>query len=232
MFGSPGLVAGDEGRSWSREVLLVAAGALAIAAGAFFLRRRRAPADGEPEPRGVLETVATLVAIFGGLVGLAGQLGARIGPEERSPPDATITVREVHPRITRGEYAVKTASRFRPTPEDRREVGNVIWLEVDLKGYGDRRPEMQWGLYDADAGEVLLPETAGESPLWLESADVQTVILPIWVGYPQSARFKAQFWLMEHGRIRQMASTGLMRGSKYRYACKSEIHASTPGAKN
>jgi hypothetical protein len=233
MLGAEGFVVGDEGRSWAWQVLLVAAAALGIAISAYVMRRRRAAVVGASrEPRGVLEVVATLVAVFGGLVGLAGQFGARIGPEESPPPEATVSVREIHPRVTRGEYATKTNSTVRLSLEDQREVGNVIWLEIHLTGYRDRKPKVQWGLYDADAGEVLLPTTAKQTDLKVESADVQTLILPIWVGYPQSARFKAQFRLLERDRVRQMASTGLMRGSKYRYACKREIHASTAGATN
>lgn len=166
-----------------------------------------------------------VVAIFGGLVGLAGELGARIAPETSSAPEATMTVREVHPRITRLDYARKTGSRVPLTKEDQREVGNVIWLEIHLEGYRDHRLDVQWGLYDADAGEALLPTTAKRARINVRAADVQTDFVPIWVGYPQSRRFEAQFRLVERGAVRQMAATGLMRGSKYRYACVGDLSA-------
>lgn len=223
LLGVEGEVVGDERRSWATFALLVALSSVAIAGGAYLLRRRRAAAaGGEVKPRGSLEQVATVVAIFGGLVGLAGQFGARLGAETPPPPEAEITIREVHPRITRGEYAAKTDSTVALSSLDKREVGNVVWLEIRLKGYRDKRLALQWGLYDRDAGEALLPTTAKQIGLDRESADVQTLILPIWVGYPQSERFEAQYRLLEGQAVRDMAATGVMRGSKYRYACEGE----------
>ena len=137
-----------------------------------------------------------------------------------------MTIREVHPRITRGEYADKTDAKVRLTPEDKREVGNVVWLEIRLKGYRDKRLDVQWGLYDLDAGEALLPATAKKIHLDLEPADVQTLILPIWVGYPLSERFEAQYRLLEDNQVREMTATGVMRGSEYRYACKTDTSSS------
>jgi len=228
LLGVQGSVVGDERRSWVTVALLVALSSVAVAGAAYWLRRRRAAADdAEVKPRGLLEQVATVVAIFGGLVGLAGELGARLGAEAPPPPEAAMMIREVHPRITRGEYADKTDAKVRLTPEDEREVGNVVWLEIRLKGYRDKRLDVQYGLYDLDAGEALLPATAKKIHLNLEPADVQTLILPIWVGYPLSERFEAQYRLLEDNAVREMTATGVMRGSKYRYACKQDATSSS-----
>lgn len=127
-----------------------------------------------------------------------------------------MAVREVHARITRGEYASKTGALIALSETDKREVGDVIWLELDLRGYGELQP--QYGLYDPDLGGALLPGTAKQLPL-RDDADAQRSYVPIWVGYPKSQRFQAQFRLLEHGRVRQMASTPKMRASRYRYAC-------------
>jgi hypothetical protein len=223
MLGVQSRTSGDRGGGWIVPALVVAAVALTIAAGAYYLRRRRAAAQGRREPKGPLETVATIVGIFGTLVGVAGALGARLGADAPPAPEAVMIVREVHPRVTRGEYAAKTNARVKLSQEDRREVGNVVWLELQLTGYQGARPVVEWGLYDRDAGETLLPTTAKRASLKVEDADVQTIFLPIWIGYPQSARFQAQFRLLERNSVRQMAATGQMRGTNYRYACKRDV---------
>jgi hypothetical protein len=67
------------------------------------------------------------VAIFGGLAGLAVQFIPGIGVREAVPTEARLVVREVHARITRGEYAKKTGVDTRGVPKiDLREVGDVI----------------------------------------------------------------------------------------------------------
>jgi hypothetical protein len=209
--------------------MATAAGAMAFAITAFVIRRRRAPPGQSPESRGTLETVASLVAIFGGLVGLAVQFIPGLGVEEHPPPEAAMTVREVHARITRDEYAMTTGSKVKLSEEDRREFGNVIWLEIQLRGYRGRNPSLQYGLYDPDAGGALLPGTAKEVDLLVKPNDVQTALAPIWVGYPKSARFEAQCRLLESRRVRQMASTGRMRGSGYRYACRTTSASASTG---
>ena len=129
-------------------------------------------------------------------------------------------VREVHPRITRDAFAVATrTSRRGIGTTDRREVGNVIWLEIALRGYADKRPLLQYGLYRYK-DEVLLPNTAKQVPIHVADADAQTSFVPIWVGYPSRDLFQAQFRLLVDGRVRQMAKTGQMSGSAHRYACQ------------
>lgn len=224
MLALGGSVAGDEEPSWGWLVVLIVAAAVLLAGTMFVIRRRRAKAEGKaPESRGPLETTATLVAIVGGIAALAAQFIPGVGVDEDPPPEASMAVRQVHSRITRGEYATQTGSTVRLSRDDRREVGNVIWLEIELKGYRDRRPALQYGLYDRGpaADGALLPQTAKEVGLLVENKDAQTSLVPIWVGYPKSAQFEVQFRLLEGRRVRRMARTGKMRGSSYRYACSA-----------
>jgi hypothetical protein len=217
MLGLGGSVTLRDGTPWGWLEIALAAAASLFAIIAFRLRRRH---GGQPEtrpPRGVLETVATLVAVFGGIAGLAVQFFPAVAGDHPAP-EAAMAVREVHARITRGEYASKTGAGIQLSETDKREVGDVIWLEIDLRGYGGLQPQLQYGLYDPDLGGALLPGTAKQVPM-RDDGDAQRSYVPIWVGYPKSQRFQAQFRLLEHGRVRQMTSTGEMRASRYRYAC-------------
>lgn len=220
MLGIAGTVSRDDAPTWGLVLLVAAAGAgLFVVTAA--LRRGRAPAGAAPSEDRVAR-VATLVGIVSGLVGLAVTLFPGVAASERPPEQAKLSVREVHPRITRYEYALKTgARRDRVTiPKiDGREVGNVIWLEIELQGYAGKHPMLQYGLYRY-AGEELLPNTAKEVPLPVEQADAQTSFVPIWVGYPIAERFQAQFRLTEDKQVREMAKTGPMNGSTVRYSCR------------
>jgi hypothetical protein len=215
MLGLPGTIGGD--RTSSIGVLLIV---LAICSGllALFVWRRRRR-RGASEPRDLLETASTLIAIIGGVAGLAVQFIPGIGIDRPPAPDALMDVREVHARITHGEYADKTRSAERLSRADRREIGNVVWLELQLEGYRDERLGLQYGLYRPRAGGALVPGTAREIDLKPERQDVETSFLPIWVGYPKEGGFQAQFRLIEAGQVRQMAATGPMRGSQQRYIC-------------
>ena len=178
-------------------------------------RRRR----GSSEPRDALETISTVIAIVGGVVGLAVQFVPGIGIDDPPPPEAHMDVREVHARITHGEYADKTRTADRLSAADRREIGNVVWLELDLKGYRDKRLGLQYGLYRPSAGGALVPGTAREIDLTTERQDVESSFLPIWVGYPKEGKFQAQFRLIQNEQVRQITATGQMRGSQQRYTC-------------
>jgi hypothetical protein len=215
MLGLPGTIGGDGRSSWG--VLLIV---LAICSGAVaFVIWRRRRRRGRSEPRDPLETVSTMIAIVGGVVGLAVQFVPGIGIDRPPAPEALLRVRVAHARITHGEYADKTRSAERLSRDDRREVGNVVWLELDLKGYRDKRLGLQYGLYRPGGGGALVPGTAREIDLRPERQDVETSFLPIWVGYPKQGRFQAQFRLIQAGQVRQMAATGTMRGSRQRYVC-------------
>jgi hypothetical protein len=215
MLGLPGTIGGDDRSSWG--ALLIT---LAICSGllAFVIWRRRRRRSSS-QPRDALETISTVIAIVGGVVGLAVQFVPGIGIDDPPPPEAHMDVREVHARITHGEYADKTRSAGGLSRADRREIGNVVWLELDLKGYRDKRLGLQYGLYRPSAGGALVPGTAREIDLTTERQDVESSFLPIWVGYPKEGRFQAQFRLIQNGQVRQMTATGQMRGSQQRYTC-------------
>jgi hypothetical protein len=135
-------------------------------------------------------------------------------------------VREVLARITRGEYAEKTgAGRAGIQPIDLREVGQVFWLEVGLKGYRDKKPQLQYALYDPDRGGSLLVGTGTTVGLKVEDSDTQTLVVPIWVGYPSSKHFQARFRLLDGGAVREVAATEKLPTSTHRYACPKDTRA-------
>ena len=215
MLGLPGTIGGDQTSSVGVLLIVVAICSGLLALVVWRRRRRR----GASEPRDLLETSSTLIAILGGVAGLAVQFVPGIGIDRPPAPDALMEVREVHARITHGEYADKTRSAERLSRADRREIGNVVWLELQVKGYREKRLGLQYGLYRPRAGGALVPGTAREIDLKPERQDVETSFLPIWVGYPKEGAFQAQFRLIEAGQVRQMAATGPMRGSQQRYTC-------------
>lgn len=223
MLAIGGIVASDEASPWARLALFVAACFAVVGAIAFLVRRRAARRTDAPvAARGRLETASTLVAIIGTLIAIGDQLVT-----DSPPPEAVMTVRDVLPRITRGEYARRTGSEVRRIPRiDRREVGNVVLLEIRLSGYEGRRLDLQYATYSLDhnVSGTLLHGT--DRTVGLRVADeLQTSFVPIWVGYPKSARFEAQFRLIENAQIRQLTNAGPMRGSAYRYACSRDTRA-------
>jgi hypothetical protein len=219
MLGLPGVIGGDDENTVGWYLIAGAVGALLVAAAAFAVKHR-GKGDGA---MGSLSNAATLIGIVAAVTGLAVQFVPGLRLAEPPPPEATMEVGQVHPRITREEYARKTNSDFHLKPLDRREVGNVIWVEVELKGYKDKHPSLQYALYDSDAAGALLPGTAKRIPLNAQGKDVETLFVPIWVGYPKSNHFQAQFRLLEGEQVQQMASTGKMRGSDYRYTCLESV---------
>ena len=103
---------------------------------------------------------------------------------------------------------------------DRLEIGNVVWLELRLTGYRDTSMQLQWALFYAGAGRSLIAATEQEGTIPVDdSSDVHSQFLPIWIGSPRVPRFRVEFRLLDHGQVRQIASTGAMRGITYRYAC-------------
>jgi len=147
-----------------------------------------------------------------------------VGIDGPPPPDAQMTVREAHKRITHGEYATQTATSAGDDNVDKREVGNVIWLKLHLSGYADKQLLLQYGSYRFGGGGQLLPGTARFIDLGRQREDVQTTHLPVWVGYPRRVEglenFQAQFRLVdERDQILDMAHTSHMKAWPYRYAC-------------
>jgi hypothetical protein len=222
MLGIGGSVQRDEGGWFTWVALTIAAGAALIAIGAYTLNRHRTARDVRTAV-GPLEISATLVAIVSGVAGLAAQFIPGVGVQESPPAEARLAVREVLARITRSEYAEKTGARLADIPQiDRREVGQVFWLEVGLKGYRDKHPQLQYALYDPDRGGALLVGTGTTVALNVEDSDSQTLIVPIWVGYPSSKHFQARFRLLDGGAVRQIALTETLPTSNHRYACPAD----------
>jgi hypothetical protein len=228
MLGVPGVSSGSGGGggSWIPLVLAIAVGAGLFAAAAYKLRKRN-PDGGQV---GMLEGFATFVAICGGLAALAAQFfpGARV--EQKPPQRVAMTVRDVKPRITRGEYLKQMGVPLKPangkksplSRVDLDEVGNVVWLQITVQGFKGRDLRLQYGSYDLDShSEALLPDTSKPVALTRPSHNVQTYFYPAWVGYPRSKRFKAEFRLIDlkAGGVQQLAETEAMRGTQFRYVC-------------
>jgi hypothetical protein len=211
---------------WLIIPVTVVAATIAVVA---FARRWRGKAAGTSP----LEVVATVVAIAGTLAGIAATYIRGAGVKDRPPPTATLVVRDVQARVTHGAYldavtharAVAAASRANlerasNSALDRLEIGNVAWLQLDLTGYRNTTMVLRWGLFHAGAGAALIPHTTQEVAVPIDDhADVHSQFVPVWFGTPRLARFQAEFWLLDHGQVRQMASTRDMRGITYRYAC-------------
>jgi hypothetical protein len=226
MLGIPGLRPVSPSGSWVPILVAVAAGSALFAAIAFALRN--AGSGNESLRPGLLEGIATLVAICTGLAGLAAQFIPSAAVRDRPPTATTLHVRDVKQRITRSEYLSRmdlTAAQWAQvhdkfTRADLEELGNVVWLEIGLAGFKGQTVRLQYGLYDLEAGGALLPNTARKVKLTTPKYDAQTVFYPAWVGYPRSARFKAEFRLLvdSHG-LQDLAATRPMNGSPFRYAC-------------
>ncbi len=223
------VVSKDGGGSWTSAAIVIALAAAALAALGFGVRRGHAAVKGQPSaPRSMLERVATIVAIGAGVAGLAVQFVPGVGAHVDPPPEATMQVRAVNARITRGEYAGTIADKGQRqlSSLDRREVGNVVWLEMRLQGFHrDRHLALQWGSYALDLGRALVPGTAKETHIDLNTdSDIQKIFVPVWVGYPpDKRRFEVQFRLLDGRQVRDLARTGPMKGPKYRYACGQPV---------
>jgi hypothetical protein len=226
MLGIPGLRPANESGSWVPILIAVAFGAALFATVAFALRKSAA----ESRRPGVLEGVAGLVAICTGLAGLAAQFVPSADVRDRPAKETTLLVRDVKQRITRDEYLsnmrltsaqwAKVRRKF--SPEDFDELGNVIWLEIGLTGFKGQTVHLQYGLYDLDARGALLPDTTRKIELTEPEHDAQRLFYPAWVGYPRSARFKAEFRLVDSNGLQELAATRPMNGTLFRYACRDE----------
>ena len=219
MLAIGGSVGNDGGGSFPALAFLIAGAAAALAVGAYAVRRRRASRRQEPRvPRGVLEVAGAVVALCSGLAGLAVLFVPSLAAEERPPPEARMEVRDVQPRVTRGEFARALRARRPRSEYDRREVGNVVWLQLRLSGYAGKRLTLQWGAYGA--GGALVAASEREMTVRVQSAsDVQTIFQPVWVGHPETQKFTVEFRLLDETEVREMAATDEMRALKYRYSC-------------
>ena len=219
-------IAGCPSFPWTTIGLMAAGAGVMLAAVAVARRRRREGASG-----GEIEIAAATVAILGGLAALAGQFYG-VGHKERPPPQALATVREVYARIPLGEYLEAMRVPAQHLDEaDRRELGNVVWLQIDLTGYGDaRRVTLDYASYGAESGSGELPATRGAARLDLERRDHQKQFYPVWVGLP-TVRYQVQFRILDPrtDAVQAMTSTGAMRGEKHRYVCKPPLGGTGAG---
>jgi hypothetical protein len=211
----------DRQDRWPWYLLVVA---LLILVAAFIVRtsRRRGPKE-SPGPSN-LEVGATIVGIVVALPGIAGLFFPGIGTQHHPPAHATMVVREVQARITRGEFI----KRAIPRPErpklkhefDRQEIGDVIWLQLGLDGFRGDALTLTWASYSRPGGYSLIPRTDNALQVRVgKHSDAETRFLPIWVGLPKYP-FQVRFRLIDDRRqLREVTRTGDMRGSQLRYAC-------------
>jgi hypothetical protein len=208
-------IAGERTRSGT--VLWLGAGAVVAALALLWWRfRDRMRGTGR---KGVLDLLGATVAICTGVAALAAQFVPGVGVRDTPPPELTMTVSQVHARVQHGSYASAVRESV-PRALDRLEIGNVVWLQLDLKGFKDERLLLQWAEYNLDTGGALLPDTEGRRALAIEH-DNETRFEPVWVGYPRSGRFQVQLRVLRDGQVQGMARTGEMRGTQYRYGCRA-----------
>jgi hypothetical protein len=222
-----GNVTGGSGTGpWVLLAGIIGGIALLIAVGAWLRRHRRTAAGTPKAPRGPLETVATIVAIFGGITGLAVQFVPGLGVDKSAGPAVTMEVRDVDARIRHSEFERKIGvERSKLSKIDKREVGNVVWLEIQMNGLEDHEPVLQYALHDPGKGGALLRGTEKEADLDAVTHKEEHRFAPVWVGYPKTKRFEAHFRLVEDGKVLQIASTGRMKASKFRYDCDKFVKA-------
>jgi hypothetical protein len=221
-----GSVVTDRQDRWPWALLVIAA-LILIPLLAVKERRRRTKGEDKPSPAtGRLETTATIVGIAVALPAIAGLFFPGVGIKHHPPAQATMAVREVQARVTRGEFvrrAVPPAERPRLRREDRREVGHVVWVELGLAGFRGDDLTLTWASYSRAGGYSLIPRTDNAIRVDVgEDSDAETRFVPIWVGLPKQ-KFQVRFRLIDaHRTLRQVARTDDMRGSRLRYACKED----------
>ena len=213
----------DDGRSWAWLPFLIAAVCTALVAGAYTVRRRRAPGPQGQPPPSLLEVVATIVAICAGVAGLAAQFVPGVGVEHAPAPEAAIDVRTVNARVTREEFARRLASRAaplaaRPPRSRQRDLAAA-------RARGLPRPALgpPVGLIRDQAGRPARGRHHRHDPDRDQRGQRRADALPARVGrLPALKRFHVQFRLLQAGQVREIASTGPMRGDLARYACTAD----------
>jgi hypothetical protein len=209
-----GTVGGDRHRSQSILILGLAVGGAALA----LLWWRFHGRWGTSERKGVLDVLGATIAICAGIAALTAQFIPGVGVHDHPPPELSMAVTQVHARVQHGSY-LKAVAEPMPAPLDQLEIGNVVWLQLGLKGYQGRTLRLQWAEYNLDTGGAFLQNTEGHQDFHVDH-DAETRFEPVWVGYPRSGRFQVQLRVLQDGEVRGMARTGEMRGTQYRYACQ------------
>jgi hypothetical protein len=165
MLGLPGVVRSPDHTNWVPLLLLAVAGGAALFVVLAVVLRKLGSASA---PGNILEGIGTMVAICVGLAGIVTTMVPGATMDKRPERAVSMTVRDVKPRITRGEYLDKVLVR---TPDaddldnaglsrtDLKEIGNVVWLNIHLDGFKGSPLELQYGSYDWN-GEALLPGTS------------------------------------------------------------------------
>jgi hypothetical protein len=216
LLGAASTLTGRDTGSFLPLGVMIVAGAVLLSGVAALLRRRR---TGDTPKQGPLERFGVVLAACATVATLLLQVVP--GITAHPPPEATLTVAKVHARITLGDYARLVDVKPPKRKLEQRRVGDVVWLQMSLKGFKDKGLHLRYGLFDLDpaAGGALLPGTANDVFVERPSRDGERVLTPVWVGYPKSHRFRAEFWLLAGGGVQAITSTGGMAGSAYRYAC-------------
>jgi hypothetical protein len=211
----------DRQDRWPWALLVVAVVILAAATVTHGQRRRGAAASARMNR---LEAGGAIVGIVVALPAVVGLFFPGIGTQHHPPPQATMLVREVQARVTRGEF-IRRALKKPDQPKikhefDLREIGDVIWVQMDLEGFRGDSLELTWASYSRPGGYSVIPATGHSLQVQVgPNSDAETRFIPIWVGLPQYP-FQVRFRLIDDEReLREVARTGDMRGSQLRYAC-------------
>jgi len=219
LLGLGSIAAGRETGSFLPLGIAIVGAALLVALVAMLLRHR---GGGTAPPPGALEVFSKVLAAGATVATLV--FAVAPGTISHPAPNAALAIEKVNARITRGDYASLQKVDKRIGEDERLEVGNVVWLRIDLSGYKhSKNLQLRYGVFDLDrvGAGALLPDTSRQVTVDPPAHDSAKLLAPVWLGYPQSRRFRAEFWLLAGDRVQAIASTGKMAGSKYRFACES-----------
>ncbi len=207
-------------RSYAWLAYVIFGTCLLLVAGGALVRwyRSRRPSAGGKEKIGLLEVVATIVGICAGVTGLVSWVAPDLVAHAEPPKQAEMTVQSVNARIRHDRFVKTESQRTALHGNDRREVGNVIWLDLHLLGYRGTKLRLQWGSF---AQRALIAATT-EYTTFTPPTDDVVQFQPVWVGYPNT-QFRVELRLMldKTGQVIQMAKTGEMNGKVPRYACRT-----------
>ena len=185
-----------------------------------FLARRQ-KAQNDQERAGLLEIFATVIGICVGAAGLATLFVPDLAADEPPAKTVEMSVRSVNTRIRHDEFVRLEAPATELKGDDRREVGNVVWLQFHIVGYRGTKLRLQWGSFEHRVGGALIAATSATTEFTPPRDDV-VHFQPVWVGYP-NVNFRVEFRLLlqRTGQLLEMAKTDEMNGALPRYACRT-----------